>query len=88
MATFDANSYNETTNISFTKENVFVTVVVTLYNKGEASVTLSNSKESKVYTLNSNRTIANESLNFKPTKFNVKVSDGYSATVALVAECK
>ncbi len=88
MATFGANSYDETTNILFTKDSVFVTVVVTLYNNGEASVTLSNSTDAKVYTLNSNRTIAKEFLNFKPTEISVKVSDGYSATVALVAECK
>ncbi len=88
IATTNANGYDEITNINFAEDSVFVTVAVTLYQDGEASITFQNLNDSKVYTLNSNRTIANEFLHFKPTNVHVKVRKGYSATVGLAAVCK
>jgi len=88
IATTNANGYDDITNINFIEDSVFVTVAVTLYQDGEASVTFQNSNDNKVYNLNSNRAIANEYLDFKPTSVHVKVSKGYSATVGLAAVCK
>lgn len=88
IATTNAGGYDDVTNINFIEDSVFVTVAVTFYQSGDASVTFQNSSNSKAYTLNSNLTIANEFLNFKPTNVHVKVSKGYSATVGLVAVCK
>ena len=88
IATTNANGYDDITNINFIEDSVFVTVAVTLYQEGEASITFQNSNDIKIYTLNSNRAIANEYLNFKPTNVHVKVSKGYSATVGLAAVCK
>ncbi|MCP5060885.1 MAG: hypothetical protein GY936_00260 [Ignavibacteriae bacterium] len=88
IATTNADGYDDISNINFVEDSVFVTLAVTLYQDGEASITFQNLNDSKVYTLNSNRTIANEFLNFKPTNVHVKVSKGYSATVGLAAVCK
>ena len=88
IATTNADGYDDITNINFVEDSVFVTVAVTLYQEGEASITFQNSNDSKIYTLNSNRAIANEYLNFMPTSVHVKVSKGYSATVGLAAVCK
>lgn len=88
IATTNAGGYDDITNINFAEDSVFVTLAVTLYQNGEASITFQNSNESKVYSLNSNRAIANELLGFKPTFVHVIVSKGYSATVGLAAVSK
>ena len=80
----NSEAANQTTAVSFTKDTILVTYAVTAYGGGEAFITLSNaSMESKTFDLNSNRSIAQEPLNFKPTSVNINIKTGSTGVVAM-----
>jgi len=80
----NSESANQTTAVSFTKDTILVSYAVTAYGSGEAFIILSNtSMESKTFDLNSNKSIAQEPLNFKPTSVNIDIKAGYTGVVAM-----
>jgi len=80
----NSESANQTTAVSFTKDTILVSYAVTAYGGGEAFIILSNtSMESKTFDLNSNKSIAQEPLNFKPTSVNIDIKAGYTGVVAM-----
>ena len=80
----NSEAVNQTTAISFTKNTILVSYAVTAYDSGEAFITLSNAAmESKTFDLNSNRSVGQEPLNFKPTSVNVNIKSGYTGVVAM-----
>lgn len=82
----NATASDQNTNVNFTKDTIDVSLSVTGYSNGEATITFSNeAMDSKIFFLNSNQSIGQESLLFTPTLINVKVGTGYTGTVALAA---
>ena len=82
----NSEAANQTTAVSFTKDTILVSYAVTAYGGGEASITLSNaSMDSKTFDLNSNRSVGQEPLNFKPTSVNLNIKAGYTGVVAMAA---
>lgn len=80
----NSEAVNQTTDVSFTKDTILVSYAVTVYSGGEAFITLSNTAmESKTFDLNSNRSVGQEPLNFKPTSVNVNIKSGYTGVVAM-----
>jgi hypothetical protein len=80
----NSEAANQTTAISFTKDTILVSYAVTAYGGGEAFITPSNAAmESKTFDLNSNKSIGQEPLNFKPTSVNVNIKSGYTGVVAM-----
>lgn len=80
----NSEAVNQTTTVSFAKDTILVSYTVTAYDGGEAFITLSNAAmESKTFDLNSNRSIGQEPLNFKPTSANVNIKVGYTGVVAM-----
>ena len=86
IVAINANASNQNSNVTFTNDTIDVSLAVTGYSNGEATITFSNeAKDSKIFLLNSNQSIGQETLLFKPTLVNVNVGTGYTATVALAA---
>ena len=82
----NATASDQNTNVNFTKDTIDVSLSVTGYSNGEATITFSNeAMDSKIFFLNSNQSIGQEPLLFTPTLVNVKVGTGYTGTVALAA---
>ena len=82
----NATASDKNTNVNFTKDTIDVSLSVTGYSNGEATITFSNeAMDSKIFFLNSNQSIGQESLLFTPTLVNVNVGTGYTGTVALAA---
>ncbi|MCD4790730.1 MAG: hypothetical protein K8R37_12080 [Bacteroidales bacterium] len=82
----NATASDQNTNVNFTKDTIDVSLSVTGYSNGEATITFSNeAMDSKIFFLNSNQSIGQEPLLFTPTLVNVNVGTGYTGTVALAA---
>jgi len=86
IVAINAKASDQNTNVNFTKDTIDVSLSVTGYSNGEATITFSNeAKDSKIYFLNSNQSIGQEMLLFAPTLVNVNVGSGYTGIVALAA---
>ncbi len=82
----NATASDQNTNVNFTNDTIDVSLSVTGYCNGEATITFSNeAMDSKIFLLNSNQSIGQEMLLFVPTLVNVNIGTGYTATVALAA---
>lgn len=86
IVAINAKASDQNTNVNFTKDTIDVSLSVTGYSNGEATITFSNeAMDSKIFFLNSNQSIGQEMLLFVPTLVNVNVGSGYTGIVALAA---
>ena len=86
IVAINATASDQNTNVNFTNDTIDVSLSVTGYSNGEATITFSNeAMDSKIFFLNSNQSIGQEPLLFIPTLVNVNIGTGYTATVALSA---
>ena len=86
IVAINAKASDQNTNVNFTKDTIDVSLTVTGYSNGEATITFSNeAMDSKIFLLNSNQSIGQEMLLFVPTLVNVNVGSGYTGIVALAA---
>ncbi len=86
IVAINATASDQNTNVNFTNDTIDVSLSVTGYSNGEATITFSNeAMDSKIFFLNSNQSIGQEPLLFIPTLVNVNIGTGYTATVTLSA---